>query len=73
MLGLDAVGQTMCLYKLKLHEAVKSTLFIGFNVKIEERKNLSFIVGTPVNHGQVRLCRDGARHASDTIDGNSSG
>ena len=44
MLGLDSVGKTTILYKLKCGEAVTTIPTIGFNVETVEHKNVSFTV-----------------------------
>lgn len=44
MLGLDAVGKTTILYKLKLGETVTTIPTIGFNVETVEFKNINFTV-----------------------------
>ncbi|EPY81481.1 ADP-ribosylation factor 1-like [Camelus ferus] len=44
MVGLDAVGKTTILYKLKLGEIVTNIPTIGFNVETVEYKNISFTV-----------------------------
>ncbi len=44
MVGLDAVGKTTVLYKLKLGEVVATIPTIGFNVETVEYKNISFNV-----------------------------
>ena len=42
MLGLDAVGKTTILYRMKYNETVNSIPTIGFNVKTLKYKNLEF-------------------------------
>ena len=44
MVGLDAVGKTTILYKLKLGEVVNQVPTIGFNVETVTYKNISFNV-----------------------------
>nr|ACU45101.1 ADP ribosylation factor 1 [Pfiesteria piscicida] len=44
MLGLDAVGKTTILYKLKLGQVVTTIPTIGFNVETLEYKNIRFTV-----------------------------
>ncbi|KAK4476746.1 hypothetical protein RD792_015906, partial [Penstemon davidsonii] len=44
MLGLDAVGKTTILYKLKLGQIVSTIPTVGFNVETLEYNNISFIV-----------------------------
>merc|ERR1719208_318496 len=44
MVGLDAAGKTMILYKLKLGDVITTIPTIGFNVETVEYKNLSFTV-----------------------------
>lgn len=44
MLGLDSVGKTLILYKLKLGEIITSIPTIGFNVETIVYKKLKFIV-----------------------------
>jgi len=44
MVGLDDVGKTTILYKLKQGEAVTTTPTIGFNIETAENKNMSFKV-----------------------------
>merc|ERR550532_3622986 len=44
MVGLDAVGKTTVLYKLKLNEVVTTISTIGFNVETVEYKNITFTV-----------------------------
>uniref|UniRef100_A0A2K6UJL1 ADP-ribosylation factor n=1 Tax=Saimiri boliviensis boliviensis TaxID=39432 RepID=A0A2K6UJL1_SAIBB len=50
MVGLDAVGKTTILYKLKLGEIVTTIPTIGFNVETMEYKNISFTVWDPLWH-----------------------
>lgn len=42
LIGLDAVGKTTILYRLKLGEVVTTIPTIGFNVETVEYKNVSF-------------------------------
>lgn len=44
MLGLDGVGKTTLLYRLKLNEFVKTVPTIGFNVETLEIKNIKLTV-----------------------------
>nr|XP_033701230.1 ADP-ribosylation factor 1-like [Tursiops truncatus] len=44
MVGLDAVGKTTILYKLKMGEIVTTIPTLGFNVETVEYKNISFTV-----------------------------
>lgn len=44
MIGLDAVGKTSILYKLKLGEVVNTVPTIGFNVESVKYKNIEFTV-----------------------------
>ena len=44
-LGLDAVGKTTMLYKLKLNEYVSTVSMCGFNAEhIQLTKNVSFVI-----------------------------
>ncbi|KAG6406306.1 hypothetical protein SASPL_133906 [Salvia splendens] len=44
MVGLDAVGKTTVLYKLKLGEIVTTIPTVGFNVETVEYNNIRFTV-----------------------------
>ena len=44
VVGLDAAGKTMIMYKLKLGEIVTTIPTIGFNVETVENKNINFNV-----------------------------
>jgi len=44
MLGLDAVGKSTILFKLKLGEVISTVPTIGFNVESVEYKNINFTV-----------------------------
>ena len=55
MLGLDAVGKTTILYKLKLGEIVSSVPTIGFNVETVEYKNIKFTVWDVGGQDKIRL------------------
>ncbi|CAE7723566.1 ARF1 [Symbiodinium sp. CCMP2592] len=53
MLGLDSVGKTTILYKLKCGEAVTTIPTIGFNVETVEHKNVSFTVWDVGGHDKI--------------------
>ena len=44
MLGLDAVGKTTTMYKIKMNETVKTIPTIGFNVEEMTYKNLKMVM-----------------------------
>ena len=44
ILGLEAVGKTTILYKLKLNEIVPSIPTIGFNVETMQYRNIKLIL-----------------------------
>jgi small GTP-binding protein len=44
MLGLDSVGKTTILYKLKLDEAICTVPTIGFNVEQVKYENLTITI-----------------------------
>lgn len=54
MVGLDYVGKTTILYKLKLGEIVTTIPTIGFNVETVSYKNISFTVWDVGSRGQMR-------------------
>merc|ERR1712006_18665 len=54
MVGLDAAGKTIILYKLKLGEIVTTIPTIGFNVEIVENKNISFTVWDVGGQDKIR-------------------
>lgn len=54
MVGLDAVGKTTVLYKLKLGEVVTTIPTIGFNVETVEYKNISFTVWDIGGQNKIR-------------------
>uniref|UniRef100_A0A2K6FV04 ADP ribosylation factor like GTPase 14 n=1 Tax=Propithecus coquereli TaxID=379532 RepID=A0A2K6FV04_PROCO len=54
MLGLDGVGKTTILYKLKLEKIVATVPMTGFNVETREYKNISLIVWDVASHFIIR-------------------
>uniref|UniRef100_A0A8C9E4U4 ADP-ribosylation factor 1 n=1 Tax=Phocoena sinus TaxID=42100 RepID=A0A8C9E4U4_PHOSS len=52
--GLDAVGKTTILYKLKLGEIVTTIPTLGFNVETVEYKNISFTVWDMGGQDKIR-------------------
>lgn len=43
MIGLDAVGKTTILYRLKLHEVIEAIIpTIGFNIETISYQNIQF-------------------------------
>ena len=55
MVGLDAVGKTTVLYKLKFGEVVATIPTIGFNVETVEYKNISFNVWDVGGQYKIRM------------------
>ncbi|MBZ3888740.1 ADP-ribosylation factor 2 [Sciurus carolinensis] len=54
IVGLEAVGKTTILYKLKLGEIVTTIPTIGFNVETVEYKNISFTVWDVGGQDKIR-------------------
>ncbi|XP_022194085.2 ADP-ribosylation factor 4-like [Nilaparvata lugens] len=54
MVGLDSVGKTTILYKLKLGEIVTTIPTIGFNVETVEYKNICFTVWDVGGQNKIR-------------------
>merc|ERR1712151_158578 len=54
MVGLDAVGKTTILYKLKLGEIVTTIPTIGFNVETITYKNISFTMWDVGGRDKIR-------------------
>ncbi|XP_061028399.1 ADP-ribosylation factor 1-like [Eubalaena glacialis] len=54
MVGLDAVGKTTILYKLKLGEIVTTIPTLGFNVDTVEYKHISFTVWDMGGQDKIR-------------------
>uniref|UniRef100_H0XPM2 Uncharacterized protein n=1 Tax=Otolemur garnettii TaxID=30611 RepID=H0XPM2_OTOGA len=54
MLGLDGVGKTIILCKLKLGKIIDNIPTIGFNVETVEYKGISLTVGDGASHCRVR-------------------
>lgn len=54
MLGLDSVGKTTILYKIKLGEVVTTIPTIGFNVETIDYKNISFTVWDVCSQDRIR-------------------
>ena len=54
MVGLDAVGKTTILYKLKLGEIVTTIPTLGFNVETVEYKHISFTVWDVGGQDKIR-------------------
>ena len=57
MVELDATGQTMILYKLKLGEMVTTITTIGRKVETVEYKNLCFAMRRAGGQDKIRLRR----------------
>ncbi|CAE7856022.1 ADP-ribosylation factor [Symbiodinium microadriaticum] len=57
MVGLDSVGKTTILYKLKFDEVVTTIPTIGFNVETVEHKNVSFTVWDVGGHDKIVAVR----------------
>ncbi|PWA78541.1 ADP-ribosylation factor [Artemisia annua] len=55
IVGLDAVGKTTILYKLKLGKFVYTVPTIGFNIETVEYKNISFVVWDVANYNMCNL------------------
>ena len=55
MLGLDAVGKTTILYRLKLGEIISTISTIGFNVEMVEYKNIKFTVWDMGTQDKMKL------------------
>jgi len=55
MVGLDAVGKTSILYKLKLGDIVQTIPTIGFNLETIQYKNLTFNVWDVGGGDKIRL------------------
>nr|XP_043618391.1 ADP-ribosylation factor 1-like [Erigeron canadensis] len=55
LVGLDAVGKTTVLYKLKLGGIVRTIPTVGFNVEKIEYKNISFTVWDIGGHDKIRF------------------
>ncbi|XP_053425850.1 ADP-ribosylation factor 2-like isoform X1 [Nycticebus coucang] len=54
MLGLDGVGKTTILYKLKLGKIIAAIPTIGFNVETVQYKDISLTVWDVASHCKVR-------------------
>lgn len=54
MVGLDGVGKTTILYKLKLGKVVQTIPTIGFNIETVEHGNISFTVWDIPFHSKMR-------------------
>ncbi|KAG8778770.1 hypothetical protein FRC16_003712 [Serendipita sp. 398] len=70
MVGLDAAGKTTILYKLKLGEAVVSTIpAIGFNVETVEYRRVLLTVWDLGGQTYIRpLCRHSVTYVVDAAD-----
>jgi len=55
MIGLDAVGKTSILYKLKLGETIQPIPTIGFNLETVKYKNLTFKLWDIGGGDKIRL------------------
>jgi small GTP-binding protein len=67
LVGLDAVGKTTIMYKLKMNETVKTIPTVGFNVETMSYKNLTMTMWDVGGQDRIRALWDHYYPGTDAV------